>query len=164
MSQAISQRATLLRWFDAPDVKFAAQGHSPTCVAIKGTESEYIFEPANVHPALSKSILALDESAVLTMSSQITSGVIGMLNPQQKSLVVDQNGHRLPILPSLDEVTSAISYSARACIVRKEQLVLVWSDSPETILDVSHDVEKQLLNIVSVIHACYSCGLLICLK
>ncbi|KAL5327520.1 hypothetical protein ACEPPN_005219 [Leptodophora sp. 'Broadleaf-Isolate-01'] len=149
MSQAISQRATLLRWFDAPDVKFAAQGHSPTCVAIKGTESEYIFEPANVHPALSKSILALDESAVLTMSSQITSGVIGMLNPQQKSLVVDQNGHRLPILPSLDEVTSAISYSARACIVRKEQLVLVWSDSPETILDVSHDVEKQLLNILS---------------
>jgi hypothetical protein len=104
-----------------------------------------------VNPTLAKSILDLDEFVVLTMSSQITAGIIGLINPQQKSLIVEQNGHRLPILTSLGDVTSAISYSSRACIIRKEKLILVWSDSPDTMIDVGQDVEKQLLNLVSVI-------------
>lgn len=142
------RRANLKRWFDAPDGQNIAQGYSRTCIALKAGNSGYIFEPTNVNPTLVDAVLELDEVAVMTMSSHITSGVLELINPYQKSLTTEQKGHRLPIVTSLSDVTSDMAHFSRACIIKKEQLILIWSDSPDTLMDVGSDIEMQLFNLV----------------
>ncbi|KAL5351998.1 hypothetical protein ACLOAV_003862 [Pseudogymnoascus australis] len=147
IAKYISERAILLRWFEAPDEKSFAHG-SPTCVAVKVADTEHVFEPADVNPALANAIRRLDECVVLAMSSQITASVIVLLTPQQKSLAVDETGARLPIIASLEDVGSALVHATRACIVRKERIVLIWSDDPGAIMTVGNAVEKQLLGLL----------------
>lgn len=148
MAKYISQRAILLRWFEAPDEKSFTHG-SPTCVAVKAADAEHVFEPADVNPALANAVRRLDECVVLAMSSQITASVIALLTPQQKSLTVDETGARLPIVASLEDVGSVLVHATRACIVRKERIVLIWSDDLGAIMTVGNAVEKQLLGLVS---------------
>ena len=93
----------------------------------------------------------LGEAAVLTMSSNITAGIMEMINPFQKSLI-EQTGHRIPIVASLSDVTPEMGNYGRACILRNEQLILVWSTSSETIMDVGSDVELQLYTLVRTMH------------
>jgi hypothetical protein len=90
----------------------------------------------------------LGEAAVLTMSSNITAGIMELINPFQKSLTIEQTGHRIPIIASLSNVTPEMGTYGRACILRNEQLILVWSTSSETIMDVGSDVEMQLYTLV----------------
>lgn len=92
--------------------------------------------------------MELGEVAVLTMSSNITAGIMELINPFQKSLTMEQTGHRLPIVSSLSDVTSEMGNYSRACIVSNEKLILVWSTSPETIMEVGSDVEMQLFTLV----------------
>lgn len=58
---------------------------------------------------------------------------------------------RFPIIDSLDDLISAkeITWdSSYACLVRKEKLVLCWTDSVESILLHGADVERKLLGSV----------------
>ncbi|PMD21641.1 hypothetical protein NA56DRAFT_625597 [Hyaloscypha hepaticicola] len=82
------------------------------------------------------------------MSSNITAGIMELINPFQKSLTIEQTGHRIPIVASLSDVTPEMAIYGRACILRNEQLILVWSTSSETIMDVGSDVEMQLYTLV----------------
>lgn len=66
----------------------------------------------------------------------------------QKSVTVEQTGARIPIVASLDDVNAGLGHSARCCIVQKENLMLVWSEDPASIINVGNDVEKQLLGMV----------------
>lgn len=111
-------------------------------------------------PLLVAAVQDLGEAAVLTMSSNITAGIMELINPFQKSLTVEQTGHRIPIVASLSDVTPEMAIYGRACILRNEQLILVWSTSSETIMDVGSDVEMQLYTLVRTMRT-FDCLLLI---
>jgi hypothetical protein len=146
MSKYLGRRATLLGWFD--EAKSDPQAPNPawssTCIAIKLPDNSYTFSPTSVSPALTDAVHRLNENAVVSISSRITASVLDSLAPEQKSFVVEYTGTRIPILASLDEVQSGISHFSRACIVRRERVLLVWCHEPSTILDVVFDVEMQL--------------------
>lgn len=70
--------------------------------------------------------------------------LIDSILPGQKSLVVESTSARIPVVHSLNDVSSNLVHFARACIVVQEKLVLIWSHNAGTILHVAHDVERQL--------------------
>jgi hypothetical protein len=149
MAKYIARRAALLGWADIPGGNDVIRDLSPTCVAIKSIDGSQVFEPVNVHPELADAIFRLDERSVTTMSSEITASIIATIPAQQKSVTVEHTGARIPVMTSFKDVTSALVYSSRACIVRNEGLMLVWSDDPATLINVCSDVEKQLLGMVN---------------
>jgi hypothetical protein len=151
VARNLARRAGLRRWFDESYGESFVQGYSPGCIALKTEDSEHLFEPTNVNPTLADAIRVLDEIAVLTMSSNITAGIMELINPFQKSLSTQQAGNRLPILTSLSDVTPDLGHYSKACIIRNEKLILIWSDSSETIMSVGNDIEAELYNFVSVI-------------
>jgi hypothetical protein len=149
MAKYVARRATLLGWFDAPDGKSADQG-SPTCVAVKSAETEYFFEPSDLHPALARAVLKVNKYVALTMYSDITSRAIQSLSPQQKDVMVGNMSIRLPIVPCLEDIHPDLTQSTQACIIREENLILVWSDDPAAIMNVGNEVEKELLDKVNL--------------
>lgn len=106
----------------------------------------YISEPAHVNLSLADAIIRLDEPFVLAMASEVTARVMELIGTQQKSLAIQSTGNRIPILNSLDDVSSILSHCSRVCIVLYGKLVLIWSDSPSDLIEVGTDVEKKLLD------------------
>lgn len=150
MAQNVARHADSAGWFCSPNSNTAPQGHSLVCVAFRTWEDEIILEPRQVDPRLVEAIERLEEVVVLSMSSEITSCLIESISPQQKSLIVERTGARIPIVSTLQDVSSYLVHSSRACIIRQERLVLLWSDDGTAIIEIGNDVEKQLLGLVSL--------------
>ncbi|EPS28344.1 hypothetical protein PDE_03290 [Penicillium oxalicum 114-2] len=140
----LARRATLLGWFDEVDVEDGRNSWSSTCISLRRADNEYTFFPYNVNPSLIDAITRLGETAAMAMSSRFTSMLIDSILPGQKSLVVESTSARIPVVHSLNDVSSNLVHFARACIVVQEKLVLIWSHNAGTILHVAHDVERQL--------------------
>lgn len=154
MAKYLARRATLLGWFDEPEGQSLSQSWSSTCVAVKTTPEDgaaggYAFYPQDVNPSLVNAISRLNDAAALSMSSEITASVIDSITPQQKCLIVESTGARIPIVSCLDDVESSLAHLSRACVVTQERIVLVWANDAGAILNVVHDVEKQLQGLVS---------------
>lgn len=95
-------------------------------------------------------VARLDESAVVSMVSEVTNQVLDSIKPEQASLVIESTGARIPIVARLADVQSPLVHSASSCIIAEERCVLIWSNEPRTIINVAHNVEKQMLGFVSI--------------
>ena len=95
-------------------------------------------------------VARLDESAVVSMVSEVTNQVLDSIKPEQASLVIESTGARIPIVARLADVQSSLVHSASSCIIAEERCVLIWSNEPRTIINVAHNVEKQMLGFVSI--------------
>lgn len=94
-------------------------------------------------------VARLEENAVVSMASEVTNTVLDTITPDQASLLVESTGARIPIVPSLADVRQSLVHSTSSCIVVQERCVLIWSNVPNTVINVAHNVEKQLLGFVS---------------
>lgn len=147
MAKHFGRRADIAAWFLQPETS-STYTDSSVCVALKIGAGEYVLEPSAINPALRRAISRLGEIAVLSMASEITNSVIESILPEQKSVNIEHTGARIPVVSTLDDVSSYLVHSSRACIVRQDRLVLVWSDDTIAINKISNDVEKQLLGLV----------------
>lgn len=147
IAKFIARRATLLGWFDAPTGDAIT-----TCSAVKTDEGKYIYGPDEPCAELVAAIARLDEDAIICMASEVTDTALDALKPGQLSLVVESTGARIPIMESLAQVQQSLAFAASACIIKKERCVLIWSNEPKTVVNVAHNVEKQMLAYVSRIH------------
>ena len=100
-------------------------------------------------PSLSAAITRLDDQAVISLSSEVTSTIIDTIAPEQRTFIIDHTGARIPIVQSLDAVHSGLVHISRTCIVLKEKVVIVWSNDAATLINVAHDVEKQFLEMLT---------------
>jgi hypothetical protein len=153
IAKHIARRATLLGWFDEPAERCVVNGLSLTGVAIKSAES-YIFQPADVDPLISSAVSRLDAEAVMSISSDALVSLIDTIPLTQRSLVSDETGARIPIVPTLEDVTPEMCHYSRACIALEERVVLVWSQDPKTIVNVTNNVQREILDIVSANPSC----------
>ena len=88
------------------------------------------------------------------MTSKITAAVFRQLTPYQTEIIIEPSNIRFPIIGSLDDLISAKENTwdgSYACLVRKEKLVLCWTDSAESILLHGADVERKLLGSVCLV-------------
>ncbi|KAH7140030.1 glycosyl transferase family group 2-domain-containing protein [Dactylonectria estremocensis] len=148
VAKYIARRATLLGWFDELPAASITSGWSATCVAIKQTDGTYTYAPDDPSPNLVAAVARLDENAVVSMASEVTNTVLDTIKPDQNSLLVESTGARIPVIPSLADIHQSLVYSASSCIVAEERCVLIWSNDPNTIIGVAHNVEKQLLGFI----------------
>ena len=86
------------------------------------------------------------------MATDTTNMILASLPPHQTELVL-HDGSQLQVLESLEEIprgaTSRIKKFQYACVVRRENLILVWHDDISVILKHAQEVEKKLLALVS---------------
>lgn len=148
IAKYIARRATLLGWFDEPAEMSVVNGLSLTGVAIKSNGS-YIFQPTDIDPQVSSTVSKLDAEAVISISSDALVSIINTISPTQRSLVCNDTGARIPIVPSLEDVSPEMCHYSRACVVLKEQVVLIWSQDAKNIVSVANNVQQEILHIVS---------------
>ncbi|KAI8651093.1 Glyco-trans-2-like domain-containing protein [Fusarium keratoplasticum] len=148
VAKYIARRATLLGWFDEPAAAAITSGWSSTCIALKKPDGSYTYAPDDPSPDLVAAVARLDESAVVSMVSEVTNQVLDSIKPEQASLVIESTGARIPIVARLADVQSPLVHSASSCIIAEERCVLIWSNEPRTIINVAHNVEKQMLGFI----------------
>lgn len=124
-------------------------GYSATGIAVKSSGDDYVFHPLDIDPLLASTIRRLDSKAVLSISSEALMSTIDAITHDQKSLILNATGARLPVVACLDAITPEMCHYSRACIVLRERVVVVWSDDPKSIINVTHHVERELLELAS---------------
>ncbi|KAL2670060.1 hypothetical protein Neosp_014941 [[Neocosmospora] mangrovei] len=146
IAKYVSRRATLLGWFDEPVETSVVNGLSLTGVAVKN-EGSYVFQPADVDPLLASAVSKLDAEAVMSISSEMLISIIDSIPPTQRSLVSEATGARIPVVPSLEDVTPEMCHYSRACIALQERVVIVWSQDPKAIINVTNHVQREILDM-----------------
>ncbi|KAF5633200.1 hypothetical protein F25303_9232 [Fusarium sp. NRRL 25303] len=148
VARYIARRATLLGWFDEPAAAAITSGWSSTCIALKKPDGTYIYNPDDPSPDLAAAVNRLNESAIVSMASEVTNSVLESIKPGQASLVNEDTGARIPIIPSLADVHETLVHLTSSCIVVQERCVLIWAHEARTVLTVAHNVEKQMLGFI----------------
>lgn len=85
----------------------------------------------------------------MSISSEMLISIIDSIPPTQRSLVSDATGARIPVVPSLEDVTPEMCHYSRACIALQERVVIVWSQDPKAIINVTNHVQREILDMVS---------------
>lgn len=150
MAKYVSRRATLLGFFDDPEDQSLASGFSETCIAVKASEDNYVFQPSDVNPLLALAVARIDRKAVLSMTSEVIPTIIDSIQPDQTQFYIEATGTPISIVASLEEIRPDVAANSKACIVLKERVMLVWSNNPKKIVNQAHDVETQLFNVVNI--------------
>ncbi|KPM44164.1 hypothetical protein AK830_g2346 [Neonectria ditissima] len=148
VAKYLARRATLLGWFEEPAAAAITSGWSSTCVALKKPDGTYAYAPDDPSPDLVAAVARLEENAVVSMASEVTNTVLDTIRPDQASLLVESTDARIPIVSSLADVRQSLVHSTSSCIVVQERCVLIWSNVPNTVINVAHNVEKQLLGFI----------------
>jgi hypothetical protein len=98
---------------------------------------------------LAAAIGRINEAAIVSMSSEVTNAVLETIKPEQASLVNEDTGARIPIVASLADIHDSLVHLTSSCIVVQERCVIIWSHEARNVLNVAHNVEKQMLGFVS---------------
>jgi hypothetical protein len=96
-------------------------------------------------------IMNMNLPVALSMSSDISSNLFTKISPNQTELVIQLRGARIPILDSLQEILARRSeiIEAMACLVREENVVLLWANTIDHALPHCSDIEQMLMETVS---------------
>jgi hypothetical protein len=128
-------------------------GHPYGGLLIRRSRGLYIHEPEHIHPDLLAAVLKIDVQVAFTMATETTKVIFNSLQPQQTELVLPDGSH-LQILNSLVDVArtadSAIKKFQYAALLRQEQVILIWHDDLDRIIQHANDVSVKMLALVSL--------------
>lgn len=86
------------------------------------------------------------------MSSSAVSALLGEMAPDQTEFGDLNSGIVLPIIDSVNLISSGEVQIARenfVCLCRQEQFVLIWGDTVENMIVLGTDIETWLVGLVS---------------
>ncbi|KAH9893699.1 glycosyl transferase family group 2-domain-containing protein [Xylariomycetidae sp. FL2044] len=151
MGKIIARRATLLGWFEEQARGARNDESSFSCVAVKGPDLQYDFVPKDAATSpLAAAVTTLNEAAVMSMISEVATKVIDEISPEQKFVMIESSGARIPVVARLKDVYTGLAHTSSYCIVREEKLILIWSHEPGMLLNVAHEVERQLFELGNI--------------
>jgi hypothetical protein len=119
-------------------------------VAIRTPDQNYALEPASIAAKIVRAVHVIDIPVSFTMASDITSNVFAQISPYQTEVAIQTRGVTIPVIGSLDEVSVRkfqISQSL-ACLVRDENIILLWAYSVETAIQHGSNIEQMLMEMV----------------
>ena len=123
-------------------------------VMIKLPHDQHSIHPPTLHSMIIEAVNSVDAAIAFTMASEITATLFRQMSPYQTEILVEPQGIRIPIVESLDNIIQLANTNqirGSACIVRSERVILVWSNSIENILPHGAELEKLLLETVSLV-------------
>jgi hypothetical protein len=127
-------------------------------VAIRRPDDDYTFEPAAMDEQMMTVICSIGLPVAFSMSSDITSTIFSQISPYQTELVIQPRGTRIPVVDSLQGI-AARSFEIKqslACLVKEENIVLLFANTVESALPHGSDVEQMLMEAV---RHCWTYGL-----
>lgn len=120
-------------------------------VLLRRSRGVYIHEPERIHPDLLAAVQKIDVQVAFVMATETTKVIFSSLQPQQTELVLPDRSH-LQILNSLADVArtadSAIKKFQYAALLRQEQVILIWHDDLNRIIQHANDVTVKMLAMV----------------
>jgi hypothetical protein len=121
-------------------------------VMIKLMDDQHSIHPPALHSMAAEAMNSMDGGVAFTMASDITATLFRQMSPYQSEILVQPQGIRIPIVDSLEDVIylgTTKKMRGSSCIVRKDKVIVVWSNSVENILPHGAELEKLLLETVS---------------
>jgi hypothetical protein len=149
MAQYIQKQCEKSGWMNLHE------SSDPTAVGvvIKIADRQYAREPATIDPTVLKAFQCMDATIAFTMTSVVTSAIFRQITPNQKELIIrSRGGTALPIIDTFEDLISSVSMhglTGIAYLLRRPQLVLVWSNSVEDILMCGATMDELLCQAVS---------------
>lgn len=122
-------------------------------VMIKLLNDQHSVHPPTLNSRAAEAMKSTDGAVMFTMSSDITSTLFRQMSPYQTEILVQPQGIKIPVLDSFEDVIylgTTNKLKGSSCIVRKDRVILVWSDAVENILPHGAELEKLLLETVSL--------------
>jgi hypothetical protein len=149
MIRYIHKQCNVSGWLSSSE----CQDPSKVGVMMKVAEDEFKIFPEEIQldPTMIKLISCLNAKVAFTMVSKTTATVFRQISPYQKEIVIQPHGIRIAVVESLDDViylASAKKLSGFSCLVRREEVFLVWSNAIENILPHGAESEKLLVETV----------------
>jgi hypothetical protein len=122
-------------------------------VVIRLANSQHVVHPPDISPTTIEAIEGIDAAVGFTMSSEITAALFRQMSPYQTEIMVHAHGLKIPIVESFEDVVhlanSTNGIRGSACIMRKEKVILVWSNTVQNLLPHGAEIEKLLVDTVS---------------
>lgn len=122
-------------------------------VMIKLRHNQHSIYPSTLHPMFILAINSIDAAVAFTMVSEVILTLFRQMSPYQSEIPVQQQGIRIPIIESLEEFINLDNCSLMgdySCVIRRERVVLVWSNAVDNILPHGSEVEKLLSETVNL--------------
>ena len=114
-------------------------------------ETKFIFEPQTMDDSVKTISKNLNLGVVFTMSSDITSLLFTRIAKDDLEITLSPYNITVPVVDSLQWLAKDEAGVMRrdfCCFVRKEKLVLVWSNSADEIMLQGSDIESKLMSSV----------------
>jgi hypothetical protein len=149
MAQYIQKQCEKSGWMNLRE----CSDPSAVGVMIKIADRQYAREPKTIDPIVLKAFQCMDAAIAFTMTSVVTSAIFRQITPSQKELIVKSRGTALPIVDTFEDLISLVSMhglTGTAYLLRRPQLVLVWSNSVEDILMCGASLDELLCQAVSL--------------
>lgn len=111
----------------------------------------YATYPSALSGEVAQAILKLDVPVAFTMSSEVTSTLLGQITPEQTKISDPRSGIVLPIVDSVEAIAAGAPHVSREnfiCLCKQEGFVLVWADAVDGILAQGSDIETWLVGLV----------------
>jgi hypothetical protein len=126
-------------------------------VQIHGEQTDwpkrYVVEPASLNQAVLQFADKFDLAALITLSSDITSYMFAQINHGDSEVKLNPHNITVPVIDCLaDLVRDDLEVTRRdfCCLVRKERVVLAWSNQADQLLTDAANVESKLMGSVSL--------------
>ena len=120
-------------------------------VILQREDGSYVTHPPQLNDNIVEAVLRLDVPIAFTMSSEITHTLLRQVNPGQTQYGDPRSGITLPVIESVESLANGnvnVPRDGFICLCRREQFVLVWGSTVESILAQGNDIETWLVGLV----------------
>lgn len=160
MVKYLYSRVSVQLWMPQMDIRYPvltphsySNGTSPYGVLLRQQRGMYVTAPLDINHDLLVAVQKINVEVAFTMATDTTNMVLASLPPHQTELVL-HDGSQLQVVDSLEEISRGASSKIKkfqyACVVRRENLLLIWHDDISVILKHAQEVERKLLALVSI--------------
>ena len=115
------------------------------------SQDGYYVYPQNAFAELKNICSRLELVAAFTMQCDTVDHFIEKLQVNQTEITLMPHCLTIPVAESLQELARG-NHSVRrrdyACFIRKEHLLLLWSQTADDLLDHAKDIERKLVDSV----------------
>ena len=121
-------------------------------VVIKRALDQHSFHPPALNPMTIETVNSIECGIAFTLTSEITATFFRQMSPFQTEMFIQPQNIKIPIVESLEDLVYLATTKRLAgtvCVIRKERIILVWSESVESILPHGAEVERLLFETVS---------------
>lgn len=126
-----------------------AYGDQDIGVLLRKQRGSYVHAPDAISPVLLAAVRKINAEVAFTMVTETIRVVISSIEPGQKEVTM-ADGSQLQVVASLEDVANMnVKKFQYGCLIRDEEMLLIWHDDLQVIIPHASKMEEKLLSLVS---------------